>query len=188
MRIKQLFGAVILSALIGTACSEDSNRTDRIVVLDSWWSLDYAKNSCEQATQWYRGSRDDIKQLGCDAVTACQENMPRVNACANDPGREVHQFFDQVAAQLASNTQCKGIQVVKYDGPNSATSAAMASQSADRGLHAWLTKTGLGAGVERWHLHGGRRRPERNRSQNLHHRHGRRRKIRKVSAAPFRVH
>jgi hypothetical protein len=130
MRIKQLFGAVILSALIGTACSEDSNRTDRILVLDSWWSLDYAKNSCEQATQWYRGSRDDIKQLGCDAVTACQENMPRVNACANDPGREVHQFFDQVAAQLASNTQCKGIQVVKYDGPNSATSTAMANTMA----------------------------------------------------------
>ena len=130
MRMRQLFGAVVLSALIGTACSEDSNRTDRIVVLDSWWSLDYAKNSCEQATQWYRGSRDDIKQLGCDAVTACQENMPRVNACANDPGRAVHQFFDQVAAQLASNTQCKGIQVVKYDGPNSATSAAMANTMA----------------------------------------------------------
>ena len=49
---------------------------------------------------------------------------------ANDPGREVHQFFDQVAAQLASNTQCKGIQVVKYDGPNSATSAAMANTMA----------------------------------------------------------
>jgi hypothetical protein len=57
----------------------------------------------------------------------------------------------------------------------------------DRGLHAWLTKTDLGAGVERWHLHGGRRRPERNRSQHLHHRHGRRRKIRKMSAAPFRA-
>jgi hypothetical protein len=124
MRMRQLFGAVVLSALIGTACSEDSNRTDRIVVLDSWWSLDYAKNSCEQATEWYRGSRDDIKQLGCDAVTSCQENMPRVNACANDPGPEVLQFFDQLAAQLASNTQCKGIQVVKDDGPNSATSAA----------------------------------------------------------------
>jgi hypothetical protein len=54
--MKHFFGAVILSALIGTACSEDSNRTDRIVVLDSWWSLDHAKTSCEQATQWYRGS------------------------------------------------------------------------------------------------------------------------------------
>ena len=77
MRMK-LFGAVVLSALIGTACSEDSNRTDRIVVLDSWWSLNYGKTSCWQAAEWYRGSRDDIKQLGCNTVTACHENMPRV--------------------------------------------------------------------------------------------------------------
>jgi hypothetical protein len=95
VRINQLVGAAILSALIVTGCSEDSNRTDRIVVLDSWWSLDYAKNSC-------------------------------LNACANDPGPEVGAFFGQLAAQLASNTQCKGIQIVKYDGPNSATSSAAA--------------------------------------------------------------
>jgi hypothetical protein len=44
MPMKQLFGAV-LSALTGKACSEDSNRTDRTVVLDSWWwSVDYAKS------------------------------------------------------------------------------------------------------------------------------------------------
>jgi hypothetical protein len=49
-----------------------------------------------------------------------------VNVCANDLGPEVLQFFDQLAAQLASNTQCKGVQVVKYDGPNSATSSAAA--------------------------------------------------------------
>jgi hypothetical protein len=72
-QMKHLIGVMILSALIGTAArSEDSNRTDRIVVLDSWWSLDYAKNSCQQATEWYRGSRDDIKQLGCDAVKHAQ--------------------------------------------------------------------------------------------------------------------
>lgn len=115
-RMKHLFGAIILSALIVTACSEDSNRTDRIVVLDSWWSLDYAKQSCQQATQWLQQNRDLINQLGCDAVTSCKELMPRVNACANDPGPEVLQFFDQLAAQLASNTQCKGVTVVKYDG------------------------------------------------------------------------
>lgn len=128
MRMKQLFGAVaLLSALTGKAWAENSNRTDRIVVLDSWWSLDYAKNSCEQATEWYRGSRDDIKQLGCDAVTSCQENMPRVNACQIDPGQEeVRIFFAQLATQLAINAQCKGVQIVRYDGPNSATSPATA--------------------------------------------------------------
>jgi hypothetical protein len=128
MQIKQIFGAVILSALFGTACSEDSNRTDRIVVLDSWWSLDYAKGGCKQATQWYREDHELIKQLGCDVVTSCPELMPRVNACANDPGPEVFQFFDQLASQLASNTQCEGVQVVKYDG--SATSSAVANTMA----------------------------------------------------------
>jgi hypothetical protein len=65
MRMKQLFGALVLSALIRTACSEDSNRTDRIVVLDSWWSLDYAKNSCEQATQWRKPRRYQATGMRC---------------------------------------------------------------------------------------------------------------------------
>ncbi len=126
-RMKHLFGVIILSALIGTAaCSEDSNRTDRIVVLDSWWSLDFAKNSCQQATEWYRRESEIINELGCNAVTSCQENMPRVNACVNDPRPEVLQFL----SQLASDTQCDGVQVVQYDGPNSATSSAAANTMA----------------------------------------------------------
>ena len=125
--MKQLFGAIILSALIVTGCAKDSNPTDRVLELDSWWSLDYAKQSCQQATQWLQQNRDLISQLGCDAVTSCKELMPRVNACTNDPGREVFQFFAQLAAQLASNTQCEGVQVTKYDGPNSATSSAAAN-------------------------------------------------------------
>ncbi|MGI8569214.1 MAG: hypothetical protein ACR2KT_09205 [Methylocella sp.] len=125
--MKHLFGAMILSALIGTASAEDSNRTDSIVFIDAWWSLDYAKNSCWQVTQWHQENRDLIKQLGCNAVTSCQELMPRVDACGNDPGPEVLYFFAQLAAQLASNTQCKGVQVTKYDGPNSATSSEAAN-------------------------------------------------------------
>jgi hypothetical protein len=121
---QQLFGAVILSASLATACSEDSNRTDRIVVLDSWWSLDYAKNICQSATLWYREDRELIKQLGCDAVTACPELMPRVNACANNPTPEVLQFFDQLATQFASKSQCAGVQITTYDGPSVTSSEA----------------------------------------------------------------
>jgi hypothetical protein len=38
--MKQLPGAIILSALIITGCAEDSTRADRVLVLDSWWSFD----------------------------------------------------------------------------------------------------------------------------------------------------
>jgi hypothetical protein len=56
--------------------------------------------------------------------------MPRVNACVNDPRPEVLQFFSQLAAQLASDTRCDGVQVGQYDGPNSATSSASANTMA----------------------------------------------------------
>lgn len=51
------------------------------VVIDGWWSSDYAKNGCEQATSWMNENRSLINREGCDAVTACTDVMPRYVAC-----------------------------------------------------------------------------------------------------------
>src|ERR1700730_13228348 len=106
MRMKQLLGAIILNALIVTGCAKDSNRIDRVLALDYWGSLGSAKQICQQAKEWLdQKTRDLIDQSGCDAVSSCKELMPRVNACANDPDREVFEFFAQLEMQLASNTR-----------------------------------------------------------------------------------
>lgn len=60
-----------------------------VIVLDSWWSVDYAKNMCS-----------------------------RTKACSVDPGAEALNFEDRLAAQLAANRQCSGVFVAKYRGRN----------------------------------------------------------------------
>src|SRR5260221_14306331 len=60
-----------------------------VIVLDSWWSVDYAKNMCS-----------------------------RTNACSEDPAAEAMNFEDRLAAQLAAHRQCSGVFIAKYRGGN----------------------------------------------------------------------
>jgi hypothetical protein len=52
------------------------------VVLDGWWSGDYAQKACEQA----KSPLDDdtmsrIRNFGCGAVAGCPEAMAHLAAC-----------------------------------------------------------------------------------------------------------
>jgi hypothetical protein len=53
------------------------DRPEQVVVLDSWWSGDYAKNQCDSDIRWIETDKKLINQYGCEAVTACPEVMPR---------------------------------------------------------------------------------------------------------------
>jgi len=93
------------------------------VVLDSWWSVDYAKTACAQANQWNRENASLISQVGCSAVTACPEMMPRVEACGSDPSPEVLGFETELATELAANPGCSGVRFVTFEGPGKADKA-----------------------------------------------------------------
>jgi hypothetical protein len=110
----------ILVAMIASTVLVSSAVAQTIVVLDSWWNVDYAKNACSSAKNFYQSSRALIAQCGCDAVTGCPELMPAIQACQlRDPAVEVRDFEDRVVTQMASDPQCKGVHIVRYAGPDS---------------------------------------------------------------------
>ncbi len=106
-------------AAMFTACGKPKPT----VVLDSWWSVDYAKTACAQANQWNRENASLISQVGCSAVTACPEMMPRVEACGSDPSPEVLGFETELATELAANPGCSGVRFVTFEGPGKADKA-----------------------------------------------------------------
>jgi hypothetical protein len=74
----------------GVAKSSVAAQSDEpVVVLDSWWSVDYAKNMCS-----------------------------RTRACSADPAAEALNFEDRLATQLAANRECSGVFIAKYRGSN----------------------------------------------------------------------
>jgi hypothetical protein len=117
--MRQLVAAALLSAISIPTFAEE-----RVLVLDAWWTLDYAKSACLQARAYQKQNSEIITKLGCATVTACTEMLPRMNACANDPSADVALFFRELNAQLASRAECNGIQVASYGGPSSANSLA----------------------------------------------------------------
>jgi TIR domain len=102
---------------------------DPIVVVNSWWNVDYAKNSCEHAQTWIKENSKWINQAGCEGVTACPEVMTIFRACVVDPTGRVADFEYELITELSANVQCKGVQLVKFDGPDAkrdkATTEAM---------------------------------------------------------------
>ena len=82
--------ASILVASIGGAAR--SMAADAIVILDTWWNVDYARSACRWAP----------------AIQACQ---------GGNPVSEVRDFEDRMLTQLAANPECKGVHVDRYAGP-----------------------------------------------------------------------
>jgi hypothetical protein len=77
----------VVFATVNFSMAAQANES--VVVIDAWWSVDYAKNLCSRA-----------------------------NACSMDPTAEALDFEDRLATQLAVNPQCSGVFVVKYRGRN----------------------------------------------------------------------
>jgi hypothetical protein len=81
------------------------------VLIDGWWSGDYAKNGCEQATSWMNEKRSLINREGCDAVAACTDVMPRYVACTTSAvgaAGEARNYETDLMTQFATKQNCKG--------------------------------------------------------------------------------
>jgi|SRR6185312_586255 len=102
---------IVVLLLCGCSKSPDT------VVLDSWWNTDYARNACGSVAAWYKQNQALISQVGCSNVTACQEQMPAVEACRLDPTGGIAGFENAVSTEFATNPTCHGINFVKFSGP-----------------------------------------------------------------------
>jgi hypothetical protein len=81
--------ATVIVAAGAVKSSAVAQSNEPVIVLDSWWSVDYAKNMCL-----------------------------RTNACSVDPAAEAMNFEDRLATQLAANRHCSGVFIAKYRGRN----------------------------------------------------------------------
>jgi hypothetical protein len=104
--MKRTVVAVLVVILGLSSCRKAPPKT---VVLDGWWSRDYARGACAQANAWWKENRELVSQVGCAAVTSCSDMMPRLQGCIGDPAAEVGEFEAQFASAFATDASCKGI-------------------------------------------------------------------------------
>lgn len=145
-RIRHVGPLVLAVVAMGVGCSKPKPT----VVLDSWWSTDYTRTACTQANQWHRENAAFIAQVGCSAVTACPEMMPRVEACVAGPAPEVRGFETELATQLAAHCRCNAVRFVIFNGP---TESDKAASDAMRGPHrSLLLDFEPGARKQQWNM------------------------------------
>jgi hypothetical protein len=87
---KRAITLLLTIAIVG--CSKSSP----VIVLDSWWNIDYAK-------QW------------------CNGRSP----CFPDPVQGVRDFETELATQFAAQAACKSVRFVRFNGPEKADKAAV---------------------------------------------------------------
>lgn len=66
------------------------------VVLDSWWDVDYAKQSCNGQSR-----------------------------CQSDSIQAVHEFETGLTTQFAAQAACANVQFIRFNGPNIASKTAI---------------------------------------------------------------
>jgi hypothetical protein len=153
---------VPVSWLIGVLCCASAASAivaraaprNAAVVLDSWWSGDYATKACEQAkAPMDEDTMSRIRNFGCGAVAGCPEAMAHVSACmSGDPKLLASQFGDRLMTQFASSPACKGAAFARYYGPDGKEPSA-AEQALMRRPH-WELSVDFfpGSAAQSWSL------------------------------------
>jgi len=95
-------------------------RRNAAVVIDGWWSGDYARKICEQAKSFMNDeTASRIRNFGCGAVPDCPEMMTRLDACAAaDPKAQASRFEDRLIRAFAVDPGCKDAAFAHYLGPD----------------------------------------------------------------------
>lgn len=120
------------------------------LVVDEWWSRDYAKNMCDGAIKEQREDAGIIAQFGCDQVTSCPEFKAISEACVLDERGRVVAFEDALVTSFASNFLCSGVAVYVVTDPKMPkpeVSKVLASPH-------WSYQTNFkpGSGAQSWQL------------------------------------
>jgi hypothetical protein len=107
--VTRALGAALLIASASASWAASGHQSGRILSIDAWWTLDYARNIYDAAASSLQTDRALIKQVGCDAVSSCPERTAIATACRANPRAEVLRFFDRLKARIASNAQCLAV-------------------------------------------------------------------------------
>src|SRR4029453_15536283 len=124
--------------------------SEPVVVVDSWWSGDYAKHGCEQAKSFMKENRDRINRYGCEAVTTCSLLMPQYSACSSDPAAQARSFEDELMSQFAINRDCKGTTFARYYGASVKASEALQAALNDKNHQTLIIDFVAGMSTQAW--------------------------------------
>lgn len=120
--------------------SAATNDPGPIVVIDSSWSADYAKDGCQT-----------IKAMK-ESHNLSSDEIPRYTACVQhlSPEADARNFEDRLMTQVAVNPSCKGLTVGRYDGPQKVSAAVDAAMEKPH----WNLKVRytLGVAEQSWEL------------------------------------
>lgn len=119
---------VTIVALLALQCA--ANPADELTVtLDSRSTRDYAKGVCLHAAEFFKIQHSRISEVGCAAVPACPETKPIFEACIIDPTIGEKDFEDGLTTQFLNDPKCNGIQLIKFEDPNSVQDTAVSNAS-----------------------------------------------------------
>jgi hypothetical protein len=108
--------ALIASAPLRAAFA---NTPEPTVVLDASGIGDFAEKTCRAAKAWMKDNGRLINQLGCKAVTGCDDIMPQFIECLmHNPHAEARRFEERLMALFTFNPKCKGGMFDIYYGPS----------------------------------------------------------------------
>ena len=115
-----LIGFICCASVPSTHIDARADPRNAAILLDSWWSGDYARKSCEQANSFMDDdTMSRIRNFGCGAVAGCPEAMAHLSACTSgDPRLLASQFEDRLVTQFATSPDCKGVAFARYYGPD----------------------------------------------------------------------
>jgi hypothetical protein len=112
-RLQILTTALLAATTFG--CRDEAPRT---IIVDSWWTRDFAIQACVQTLAWHDEHGNEIEALGCEGVQACPHLMPVLLACTADSARRQARVFEwQVVRALATEPACGGVTVARSGGP-----------------------------------------------------------------------
>ena len=115
--MKQLGLTLFIFFVISCILTSCKNSEEKILVIDGWWDIDFAKNTCADANRILNEDKEIIKQSGCENVTACPELTKRSEACLLDNTGGIRDFESNLMTELASNPNCKSVHVIYFVGP-----------------------------------------------------------------------
>jgi hypothetical protein len=114
MQLRKAASVLALITLIG--CGHR-----RVIVLDSWWNADFAKQGCRSVG----AALENTCGFGGDSG-ACADVQRRKEACIlseNDTGG-VYDFQASLKSSFAQAPECRGIDLVEFDGTRDVNHAA----------------------------------------------------------------
>jgi hypothetical protein len=125
--VLRLIGSAICLTLPFTTVGARADQRNAAVLLDGWWSADYAEKACEQAKSFMDDdTMSRIRNFGCGAVARCPEAMAHLTACTSggDPKMQASRFEDRLMTQFTDSPDCKGVAFARYRGPDEKQPAA----------------------------------------------------------------